>query len=315
MSHTEPLAAEFQQHRTYLLGVAYRLTGSHADAEDAVQEAWLRLARQPSHEVAAIRNLRAWLTSVVGRLCIDRLRSAALSREHYVGTWLPEPLITTLDGPADPLDEVVRDESVRLALLVVLERLPPEQRVAFVLHDVYDVPFHEIANLLGCSHAAARQYASRARRTVTDVDPPSRVALQQQQALLEAFAAALATGDLQAIVELLHPDVVMLGDGGGRERTARRPVVGALKVARFYLGLQERYGAAALGIATPVLVNGDLGLIFQGSSGDERHPPFPRRVSSFAVRDGLIAAIYDMVNPDKLTRVPPLNGDGTLLQK
>jgi RNA polymerase sigma-70 factor, ECF subfamily len=303
MSHMEPLVAEFEQHRTHLLGVAYRLTGSYADAEDAVQDAWLRLTRQPSDEIAAIRNLRAWLTSVVGRLSVDRLRSAASVRERYVGTWLPEPLVTPLEGPADPLDDVVRDEGVRLALMVLLDRLSPEQRVAFVLHDAFDVPFDEIADLLGCSETAARQHASRARRTVANVDPPPRAALHQQKALLEAFATALANGDLQAIVELLHPDVVVLGDGGGRERTARRPVVGAPKVARFYLGLQQRYGKGALGIATAVLVNGDLGLIFHGSSGDERHPPFPRRVSSFTARDGLIVAIYDMVNPDKLARV------------
>jgi RNA polymerase sigma-70 factor, ECF subfamily len=304
MSGSEPLVAEFERHRTHLLGVAYRLTGSYADAEDAVQEAWLRLARQPKDELAGIRNLRAWLTSVVGRLCVDRLRSAASVRERYMGTWLPEPLVTRLDGPGDPLDDVVRDEGVRLALLVVLERLPPEQRVAFVLHDAYGVPFSEIADLLGCSEASARQYASRARRTVTEVDPPSRVAFRQQQALLEAVAAALASGDLQAIVELLHPDVVVLGDGGGREKTARRPVIGAAKVARFYLGLQERYGAEGFAMATPVLVNGDLGLIFHGSPGDELHPPVSRRVSSFAVRDGLIVAFYDIVNPDKLSHVP-----------
>jgi RNA polymerase sigma-70 factor, ECF subfamily len=304
MDRTEPLAAEFERHRTHLLGVAYRLTGSYADAEDAVQEAWLRLMRQSDEDVAAIQNLRAWLTTVVGRLCVDRLRTAAAVRERYVGTWLPEPLVTHLDGAPDPLDDVVRDEGVRMALLVVLERLPPEQRVAFVLHDAYGVPFGEIAGLLGCSEATARQSASRARRTVTEVDPPSRVGLHEQQALLEAFAAALASGDLQTIVGLLHPDVVMLGDGGGRERTARRPIHGATNVARFYLGLQQRYGASALTIATPVLVNGDLGVIFHGSPGDQLHPPLSRRVASFAVRDGLPVAFYDVVNPDKLTHVP-----------
>ena len=160
----DTLAVEFQRHRTHLLGVAYRLTGSLSDAEDAVQEAWLRLARLSDGDRAPIREPRGWLTTVVSRLCLDRLRSAVAVRERYVGTWLPEPLLTRLDGPPDPLDDVVRDEGVRMAALVVLERLTPEQRVAFVLHDALAVPFAEIADVLGCSVATARQHASRARR-------------------------------------------------------------------------------------------------------------------------------------------------------
>ena len=301
----DALAVEFQRHRAHLLGVAYRLTGSLSDAEDAVQEAWLRLARLSGGDRAAIREPRGWLTTVVSRLSLDRLRSAVAVRERYVGTWLPEPLLTRIDGPSDPLDDVVRDEGVRMAALVVLERLTPEQRVAFVLHDTLAVPFAEIADVLGCPVTTARQHASRARRAVAEADPPPRVGLDEQHVVLEAFLAALATGDVRAVTALLHPAAVVLGDGGGRERTARRPVTGADKIARFLLGLQQRYGAARLAAAaTPVLVNGDLGLLFPAFPADGAHPPLGRRVSCFAVRGGRIAAVYDVVNPDKLTRFP-----------
>ena len=187
---------------------------------------------------------------------------------------------------------------------MVLERLTPERRVAFVLHDALAVPFAEIADVLGCSVATARQHASRARRAVAEADAPPRVGLDEQHVVLEAFLAALATGDVSAVTALLHPAAVVLGDGGGRERTARRPVTGADKVARFLLGLQQRYGAARLAAATPVLVNGDLGLLFPAFPGDGAHPPLGRRVSCFAVRGGRIVAVYDVVNPDKLTRFP-----------
>lgn len=300
---TVPSSADvIEEHRTHLLRVAYRLTGSLADAQDAVQEAWLRLARLPDDDRAAIRDPRGWLTTVVGRLCLDRLRSAAVQRERYVGSWLPEPLVTRLDGPADPLDEVVRDDGLRMAALVVLERLTPEQRVAFVLHDALSVPFAAIADVLGCSVPAARQHASRARRAVASADPPARVGLAEQRRVLDAFLAALAGGDLALLVSLLHPDAAVIGDGGGKERTARRPVRGADKVARFILGLLERYGPERLGAARLVLVNGDLGMVIPPWPGDAGHPPLAGRVSCFAIRDGQVAAIYDIVNPDKIGR-------------
>ncbi|MGH3991145.1 MAG: sigma-70 family RNA polymerase sigma factor [Pseudonocardiaceae bacterium] len=298
----------FEEHRGHLLGVAYRLTGSLADAEDAVQEAWLRLARLSDADRAAIRDPRAWLTTVIGRRCLNRLRSAAVQRERYVGPWLPEPLLTRLDGavprtPPDPLDEVVRDEGMRMAALVVLDQLTPEQRVAFVLHDALSVPFAEIADVLGCSVPAARQHASRARRIVASADPPARVGLAEQRRVHDAFLAALATGDVQAVVTLLHPDAVLIGDGGGKERTARRPVRGADKVARFLRGLLERYGGGQLGPAELVLVNGDLGMIIPRWPGDPEHPvPAAARVSCLTIRDGRVTTIYDVVNPDKLTR-------------
>jgi len=200
---------------------------------------------------------------------------------------------------------VVRDDGVRMAAMVVLERLSPAQRVAFVLHDAFAVPFGEIAEILGCSEAAARQHASRGRRVVADADPPARASMAQQQELLSEFVSAVRSGDLDAVVQLLHPQVVVVGDADGKERTARRPVAGARNVARFVLGLLRLYGDYGLTSGTPVLVNGDLGLFVPAEPEPGGRPPVARRVSSIAVRDGKIAAFYDMVNPDKLTRLPP----------
>jgi len=304
-SDDSALAATFTQHRSHLIGVAYRLTSSLADAEDAVQEAWLRLAGLSPADRAAIRDLRGWLTTVVGRLCLDRLRSAAVQRERYVGPWLPEPLVTPMPGQPgeDPLDAVVRDDGVRMAALIVLDRLPPEQRVAFVLHDAFGVPFAEIAQALNCTSDAARQYASRARKAVADADPPSRVDLAAQQDVLGRFLAALYSGDVHAVMEVLHPDVVLIGDGGGKVNTARHLVAGPDKVARFLIGLLGRYGMAAMSDLRFVLVNGDLGVVMSDAPGDADHPALTARVIGLAVRDGGVAALYDVVNPEKLSHV------------
>ncbi|SDD90558.1 sigma-70 family RNA polymerase sigma factor [Actinokineospora iranica] len=301
------LAQRFTEHRAHLLGVAYRLTGTLSDAEDAVQESWLRLSGVDEQARAEIRDLRAWLTTVVGRLCLDRLRSATARRERYVGPWLPEPVVTPFGAPPseDPVDAVVRDDGVRMAALVVLDRLTPEQRVAFVLHDAFGVPFGDIAATLGCSDAAARQHASRARRAVADADPPPRVAMAEQRVLIERFLTALASGDLAQVVTLLHPDAVLVGDSDGKARTARQLVLGPDKIGRFLLGLLRRYGAATTGAGDLVLVNGDLGILLPDIPADDPRRALSRRVTTFAVRDGKIAAIYDVVNPDKLTRVQP----------
>lgn len=294
MNDATALATSFEDHRTHLLAVGYRLTGSWADAEDAVQEAWLGL--QGASARTDIRDLRGWLTVTVGRLCLDRLRSAPVRRERHVGPWLPEPVVTEPDD-GGPAAAVVRDEGVRMAALVVLERLTPDQRVAFVLHDAFDVPFAEVAALLGCSPAAARQHASRARRVVAQADPPPRAVLAEQQRLLTQFAAAVASGDLGSVVRLLHPDAVLIGDGGGVESTARRPIVGPDRIARFLLGLQRKYGDTTADGAV-VLVNGDLGLVLPATAATAR------RVVTMSVRDGLVSAVYDVVDPAKLTRVP-----------
>ncbi|WP_328611692.1 sigma-70 family RNA polymerase sigma factor [Amycolatopsis sp. NBC_00345] len=298
-------ADEFATHRGHLLGVAYRLTGTRADAEDAVQESWLRLAGLDDAGRAAIRDLRGWLTTVVGRICLDRLRSAAVQRERYVGQWLPEPIVTPFGMPVseDPLDAAVRDDGIRMAAMVVLDKLTPEQRVAFVLHDAFSVPFGEIGGILGCSADAARQHGSRARRALADADPPQRVELAAQQQLLEKFVAALLAGDIRAMTELLHPDVVLVGDSNGKGRTTRQIIVGPDKLARFLLGLMKKYEPGLLGRGAPVLVNGDLGLWLPPLPGRDGFLGVDEHVQAMSVRDGRIIAVYDIVNPDKLTRI------------
>ena len=294
-----PLVEEFEAERPRLLRVAYRLTGSVADAEDAVQEAWLRLAgvtEQPA-------NLQAWLTRVVSRLCLDRLGSAARRRETYVGQWLPEPVVRPLGAVAepDPLDVVVRDDDARLGAMIVLDTLTPPQRVAFVLHDVFAMPFDEVADVLDIEAAAARQHASRARRAMADA--PAAVPNAEHEAAVGRLLAALKTGDIDAVVATLHPDIVVIGDANGTTGTALHVIHGAEKFARFFLGLLHRYPDGFFEAMEPVLVNGQLGLWTLGWAGADRRTSSPPRVAGFTVQDGLVVATYDMANPEKLTGV------------
>lgn len=284
---------EFEQHRAHLLRVGYRITGSVADAEDAVQDAWLRLAGLDPATRAEVRDLRGWLTTTVGRICLDRLRSAAARRERYVGPWLPEPLLTRGE-PDEPLAAVVRDDGVRMAAMVVLEQLTPPQRVALVLHEALELPFQQIADVLGCTAAAARQHASRARRIVAAADPPPRAAVAQHHDLLGRFVAAMASADGEALLAVLHPDAEWVADSNGRTKAARQVVRGADKVARLVLALLDRYGEAMTSGWEPVDVNGDPG--FSNPEFDEA----AAGVTVFAVRDGRIAGIYQMFNPEKL---------------
>ncbi|WP_026453713.1 RNA polymerase sigma factor SigJ [Saccharomonospora iraqiensis] len=302
----ESLVGEFSALRGHLLSVVYRLTGSVADAEDAVQEAWLRLSTLPATRREEIRDLRAWATTVVSRIALDRLRSATARRESYIGEWLPEPIVTPLGAPAadDPLDAVVRDDGVRMAAMVVLDTLTPQQRVAFVLHDVFDVPFSEIADLLGCTPAAARQHSSRGRRAVAEADPPPRADPAEQRAVLDEFVTALTNGDLSALTELLHPEVSLTGDSDGKGRTARRVMTGADTLVRFVAGLLRRYRPGFLDTARPVLVNGDVGLHLPAEPGGDGYRALDEHVQAVVVRHGRIVALYDVVNPDKLTHVP-----------
>jgi RNA polymerase sigma-70 factor (ECF subfamily) len=301
----EVLAKEFSTHRAHLIGVAYRLTSTVSDAEDAVQEAWLRLSGLPEAKRAQIRDLRGWLTTVVGRICLDRLRSAVERRERYVGPWLPEPIVTPFGTPTsdDPLETVVRDEQVRLAALVVLDNLTPEQRVAFVLHDAFAVPFVEIAQILGVSEAAARQHASRGRRAAADADIPDRADLAEQRTMVEKLLTAIGSGDVNGVVALLHPEAVLIGDSDGKVRTARRRMAGADKITRFLLGLAGIYGAHRVARGDLVLVNGDLGIAIPDLPAEDDLRAVDRRVTVLELRDGRVWRIYDMCNPDKLTHV------------
>ncbi|MGW4246581.1 sigma-70 family RNA polymerase sigma factor [Nocardia sp. NPDC004722] len=303
------LADLFETHRPHLLSVAYRLTGSVSDAEDAVQESWLRLSVARQSE---IEDLRAWLTTVVSHICLDRLRSAAVRREKYVGQWLPEPVVTALtpSSTPDPLAAVVRKQEFRFAAMVVLDTLTPPQRVAFVLHDGFSVPFGEIADILGISADAARQLATRARKAVAAA--PTPVTDDEHSAAVQALLTALAAGNVDAIVAALHPDVRTVGDGGGVVSTAINVVAGVDKNVRLWMGLWRRFrlfDPAYIGPARelePVLVNGQWGILAHEFASHEGQPGSPPRVYAFTVREGRVWGVYDVVNPAKLKgiRVP-----------
>lgn len=293
---TRSLAERFQSHRGHLLAVGYRVTGSVADAEDAVQESWIRLS---TADVDAIEDLRAWLTTAVARLCLDRLKSAVVRRESYTGQWLPEPVVATWgSAPLDPLELVVQQEDTRLAALVVLDALSPAQRVAFVLHDGFAVPFERVASILEVSPAAARQLAARARKQVEGT--PAPVDDSAHEAAVTRLLAAMASGDVDQVAAALHPDCRMIGDSGGTTRTAAQVVRGPDKCARFFLGLVAMYGPESLTSMVPASVNGQLGYYSAGVTGDRS---FPARAGGFTVRDGVVWASYDFANPAKLSGV------------
>ncbi|WP_248839506.1 sigma-70 family RNA polymerase sigma factor [Frankia sp. AgKG'84/4] len=334
------LAAAFEGERSHLRAVAYRLLGSLADAEDAVQEAWLRLERVDADEIV---DLRAWLTVVVSRLCLDQLRSARGRREGYVGPWLPEPLVAGLGdggaaggasvdagapvadaalvtgtavpvangsaggvgplGVADPADRVTLAESVSLAMMVVLEALSPAERTAFILHDVFCYDFGEIAEVTGRTPAAARQLASRARRHVRDRSVRFDPDPARRARVAGAFLAAAAGGDLAGLLAQLDPAAVVRTDGGGLTRAARRPVHGADRVARFLLGIIAKGVRQAVEPTSLRLVevNGEPGLAaYEGAR--------LRFVAALHVADGRIAEINIVANPEKLRHLSPAPG-------
>ena len=289
---------EFEALRPHLMAVAYRVTGTVADAEDIVQEAWLRWDAQDRSTIA---DLRAWLTTVVSRLGLDRLRSAAHRREAYTGSWLPEPVVTGF-GDADPLSAVVAREDARFAAMVVLERLSPDQRVAFVLHDGFSLPFAEVADVLGINEAAARQLASRARKAVSA--DPAPIADPSHNEVVGKLMAAIAAGDLQAVVALLHPDVTLTGDANGKAPTAINVIHGADKVTRFLFGLAQRYGPAMFTSYQLAMVNGELGTYTSGVAARDGYREMMPRIMAITVRDGKVCALWDVANPDKFTGSP-----------
>lgn len=297
MTSTEQVS-EFESLRPHLMSVAYRLTGTVADAEDIVQDAWLRWHGQ---DQAVVSDLRAWLTTVVSRLGLDRLRSAARRRETYTGNWLPEPVVTGFDE-ADPLAAVVAAEDARFAAMVVLERLSPDQRVAFVLHDGFAIPFSEVAEVLGTSEAAARQLASRARKAVAAEPPPEPDPSHAE--VVGKLMAAMAAGDVDAVVALLHPDVIFTGDSDGKAPTAVQVIHGSDKVVRFMLGLAQRYGPSMFTSYQLGLVNGELGIYTPGCPPSDGYREMAPRITAMTVRDGKVCALWDIANPDKFTGSP-----------
>ena len=278
----------FARARPRLLRLAYAELGDLGEAEDVVQEAWLRLERTGAESIA---DLDAWLTTVVGRLALDTLRSARRRREAYVGPWLPEPIVSS--GGEDPADRVTLDESVSYALLALLEQLSPAERTAFVLHDVFEMPFGEVAQVVGRTPDAVRQLASRARRHVTEQRPRFEASPDEHDRAVRAFAEAIGDGDLDGLVAVLDPDVVWTADGGGRAVASRKPIHGGQRVARGWMALRR---AGALDpAATPVEINGRLGLLIQGTDGYGS-------ALSFVVDGGRITRIDVVRNPEKLRR-------------
>ncbi|MEV5718578.1 RNA polymerase sigma-70 factor [Amycolatopsis mediterranei] len=277
----------FVAHRNLLFTVAYEMLGSAADAEDVLQETWLRWAEV---DLAGVRDERAYLVRITTRLALNRLRTMKRRKEAYVGPWLPEPLLTT----PDVAEDVELAESVSMALMLVLETLAPTERAVFVLREVFDVGYDEIAEAVGKTPAAVRQIAHRARRHVDARRPREVVSARETRAVLESFQRAIEGRDLQGLLDLLAPDVVLMSDGGGVKQAALRPVAGADKVSRFIVGGIGRTEIEVTGV--PVVVNGNPALalnvdgVFDG-------------IMAVRVEGGRISGLYFVRNPEKLTRV------------
>jgi RNA polymerase sigma factor (sigma-70 family) len=276
---------QFEQHRNHLRAVAYRMLGSVSEAEDAVQEAWIRLNQS---DEAQINNLGGWLTTVVGRVCIDMLRARKARRESYVGEWLPEPVVSD-DDTVGPEQETVLADSVGMALLVVLETLNPAERLAFVLHDMFGVPFDEIAPMIDRTPQAARQLASRARRRVQGAPTVPDADVTTQRKVVSAFLAAARAGDFDALIDVLNPDVVFRVDSGGRARELPPVLTGAEAVA----GQAANGGPRFARFCELAIVNGAVGLVLRGP--DQRFG-----VAAMTVVNGRISEIDLILDPEKL---------------
>ncbi len=289
MTRSGPAADVFQNYRDLLFAVAYRMLGTVTDAEDTVQDAWIRWSSAPRDNVA---EPKAYLVRIVTNVALDRLRSAKASREAYVGPWLPEPLLT---GP-DVADRAELAESVSIAMLVVLESLTPEERAVFVLREVFGFRHAEIARSLGRSEASIRQLAHRAREHVQARRPRFEVDSSQQRAVTERFLSAAVGGDLDGLMTVLAPDVVLVSDGGGKAQAPRRPIVGATNVARFLHRVSGRpyMGIDPSDLAVEVMpVNGSTGMLLTARGR-------VISVATLTVADNQITAIQLVANPDKL---------------
>jgi RNA polymerase sigma-70 factor (ECF subfamily) len=286
MPTPERLADQFEEHRAHLQSVAYRMLGSASDAEDAVQESWLRLSRT---DVSGVENLRAWLTTVAARVCLDMLRTRTTRREDPLDVHVPDPIITRVDE--NPESDAVVADSIGLALLVVLDTLEPAERLAFVLHDVFGMTFDEIGPIVDRSPVAARQLASRARRRVQSKAPDSEPDVRQQRRVVDAFLAAAREGDFERLVTVLDPDIVLRADGGALA-TASRIVRGAQAVAA------QAATFSRLGLSNEfVLVNGNVGLVTRRPDGRLFS------VLGFTIARGKIVEMDILADPDRLSRL------------
>jgi len=285
--------ATFDQYRSLLFSIAYRMLGSVADAEDMLQETFIRW--QQSRE-DNIESPRAFLVTIMSRLCINHLQSARVRREEYVGEWLPEPIVT--DPGSDPFGIIKVDESLSMAFLVLLERLRPIERAVFLLREVFECEYSEIGNVVGQSETNCRQILRRARQHVSAVLPRFKASAGKQTDLFEQFLKAVETGEMSGLIELLSKDVVLHSDGGGKAVAVPNEVRGADKVARGILGGLQRLVPKTL-VRKLVRINGAPGLVnyFQGK---------PHSVLTLDIQDGRIREIYIVTNPEKLSHIPPL---------
>lgn len=280
-------ADPFGPARKRLLGLAYRMLGSRAEAEDVLQDAWLRF-----NAVREVDNRDALLTTIVTRLCLDRLKSAQVRREVYVGPWLPEPVVDAASLAPDAPTELADDLS--FALLLALERLSPTERAAFLLHDVFDMPFAKVADTLGRQEAACRQLAARARKAVRQERRATRATADAHRRLLAAFGMAVASGDIDGITALLREDAVFLSDGGGKVMSALNPIRGADRIARFFVGVIGKMGSNPGDLeAEPLDVNGMPGILVRVSGAVDQ-------VLTIDTDGTHITAVYVVRNPDKL---------------
>lgn len=285
---------EFDRHRPLLFSVAYRMLGSVADAEDVLQEAYLRWQRMADEEV---RSPRAYLSTVVTRLSIDQLRSARVRREEYVGAWLPEPLLTEGEGAA-VVEAAILEESLSMAFLVLLESLTPTERAVFLLREIFDYDYAEVSRLVGKSEDNCRQISRRARQSVAARRPRFESSPEQEERLMGSFLEACASGDMDALVSLLSEDVIVWSDGGGKVRAALQPIHGAQKATRFFSGILEK---APPGLTyRRASVNGRPGAVVYFADGS------PQSVVTLDVEEGSIRAIHIVVNPEKLANIPAL---------
>lgn len=292
---------EFESHRRYLVGVAYRMLGSLDDGEDVVQDAYLRW--HGAAPVEEITNPRAYLTRIVVRLCLDRMKSAQARRETYLGPWLPEPIVgdTQVLPPSGPAELA---EDLSIALLLTLERLSPLERASFLLHDVFDMDFAEIAQLLDRSEVACRQLAARARSHIREERPRYEPSREERAHLTEAFVHAVQSGDATGLAKMLAENAVFVSDGGGRVPAAIRPVLGRENVSRMLLGVARKLWQHPEFRLFPSIVSGLPGLVFYDETG-----PF-QTLALETNAAGEISAIYVVRNPEKLRHLPPMPPEG-----
>ena len=281
----------FESHRNHLMGLAYRMTGSVADAEDILQEAYLRWERT---DVQTVRQPKAFLSKVVTRLCLDSLKSARARKETYVGPWLPEPVLGEGAMAVDDATELAQD--ISMALLMALERLSPAERAAFLLHDVFDASYGEVADALGRSEAACRQLTSRARAHVQSTRPRYRPSEDEHERVVRAFGAAVLSGDVDGLQKVLAEDAVLYPDGGGRVLSALRPIYGSERVVRFLFGVLKKFPLGAGAQISERTINGAPGFYVEEEGR-------PVQTIAFDVQDGRIAAVYIVRNPEKLRRI------------